>query len=163
MAGPAGPPGPLPNGRRKPPSLPPRKPLSGPPKARLNGGRSGLSRRCIPLKDALPFEKCPSGVRGLCALGKPPDDLLLVDLHRGRLGQRVVIANLLDEPAVSGRAGAPPHQAEERTPLGAHPPQPDLHKSTSPPCPSNRRTNGSIHHRHGPAGGGPRRPRGRTA
>src|SRR5262249_32319675 len=134
MAGPAGPPGPLPNGRRKPPSLPPRKPLSGPPKARLKGGRSGLSRRCIPLKDALPLEKCPGRVRGLCALRKPADDLLFVDFHRGRLGQRVVIPDLLDEPAVSWRACVRHHQAVERTPLGAHPPQPDLHQSTSTSC-----------------------------
>src|SRR5215831_3983251 len=123
-----------PNGRRNPPSRPPRYPRSEPPNARLNGGRSGLSRRCIALKDALPLEKGPGRIRRLGPLCQPVNDLLFVDLHRCRVGKRVVVANLLDEPAVSWRACIRHHQAVEGAPFRSHPPQPDLYQSIGTSC-----------------------------
>src|SRR5215469_813104 len=132
MAGPEG--RSPPNGRRNPPSRPPRYPRSEPPNARLNGGRSGLSRRCIALKDALPLEKGPGCIRGLGALRQPVNDLLFVDLHCCRVGKRVVVADLLDEPAISWRACIGHHQAVEGAPFGSHPPQPDLYQSMGTSC-----------------------------
>src|SRR5207244_10646626 len=48
-----------------------------------------------------------------------------------RLGQWVVVAQLLDEPAVARRARVSHHEAVERPAPGAHPPQPDFHQCVS--------------------------------
>src|ERR1700730_8943441 len=137
MPGPAGPAG-APELLRKPPPSeprpPPRKPPPPPPcggPLRLNGGRSWFSRRCMALKYSLPLQEYSGGIRGLGALGEPSKDLFFVDFHSGGLGERIVVADLLDEPPVSWGAGVRHHQAVERAPLGTHPPQPDLDQTVT--------------------------------
>src|ERR1700730_11377425 len=96
-----------------------------------NGGRSWFSRRCMALKYSLPLQEYSGGIRGLGALGEPSKDLFFVDFHSGGLGERIVVADLLDEPPVSWGAGVRHHQAVERAPLGTHPPQPDLDQTVT--------------------------------
>jgi len=99
---------------------PPPPPCGGP--LRLNGGRSWFSRRCMALKYSLPLQEYSGGIRGLGALGEPSKDLFFVDFHSGGLGERIVVADLLDEPPVSWGAGVRHHQAVERVLLCADSP-----------------------------------------
>src|SRR5579859_3953387 len=79
------------------------------------------------LKDSLPFEKNAGGVGGLGTLGEPLQDFHLVDLHRCRLRERVVVAHLLDESPVPRRTGIRDDEAIEGPLLGPHPPESDLY------------------------------------
>src|SRR6202051_4569492 len=129
MAGPGGPAGPS---RRKPRLSGPRPPA--PPR---RGGR--LPLLCASLKDSLPLQQAPRGFGGLSALLEPAHDFVAVDLDHHGVGHRIVVPEVLDEPAVARRSRVRHNEAVERVLLRPHPPQPDLYQP-GPPCPNSRAT-----------------------
>src|SRR5260370_1254086 len=70
-------------------------------------------------------------------LADEPADVAVVDLHLYRVRHRIVVPEVLDEPAVSRRARVRHHEAVEGVLLGPHPPQPYLDQP-EPPCPNGR-------------------------
>src|ERR1700693_1123864 len=129
MGGPAGPVGPS---RLNPRLYGPRPP--GP--SRL-GGR--LPRLCKSLKDSLPLQQAPRCLGGLSALLQPAHDFVAVDLDHHGVGHRIVVPEVLDEPAVARRSRVRHNEAVEGVFLCPHPPQPDLYQP-GPPCPNSRAT-----------------------
>src|SRR5690606_22279218 len=65
-------------------------------------------------------EQAANRIRRLGAVLQPFEGFLLVDLQLRRLGERVVIPDFLDEPAVARRTGVGHHHAVERLLVGAH-------------------------------------------
>src|SRR5713226_447983 len=78
-----------------------------------------------------------TGSSRLSALLEPAHHFVDVDLHLYRVGHRIVVPEVLDEPAVSRRPRVRHHQAVKGVLLGPHPPQPYLDQP-EPPCPNSR-------------------------
>src|SRR5699024_9648271 len=72
------------------------------------------------LDDAVLLEQGADGVGGLGAVLHPLLGLLGVNLHHAGLLHGVVVADLLDETAVTGEAGVRHHDAVKGVLLGAH-------------------------------------------
>src|SRR5919201_1215831 len=127
---------------RKPPRSrsPPRKRSRGPRNSprdswlRISGCCSGFTSGQVAIQHALLLEQGARRLRRLRAATQPLRHLVLVDLDRSRLGQRVVVPELLDEPAITRRPRIRHHEAVKGPPLGAHPPQPDLDQSSGTSC-----------------------------
>src|SRR6266481_9564322 len=102
-----------------------RKPRLNPPPPRRWSRRIGRLL-CTSLKNPLPLQQAPRGFARLSALPEPALDFVDVDLHLYRVRHRIVVPEVLDEPAVSRRARVRHHKAVEGMLLGPHPPQPSL-------------------------------------
>src|SRR5690606_25282954 len=79
------------------------------------------------LQHARPAQQAAHGIGGLRAVLQPFQRLFLVDLDVGRLGQRIVVADFLDETAVARRTRIGDDDAVERSLVVAQPSQPDTH------------------------------------
>src|SRR5487761_450839 len=129
MAGPGGPDG---LSRRKPRLYGPR-----PPEPSRRGGR--LPRLCKSLKDSLPLQQAARCFGGLSALLEPAHDFVAVDLDHHGVGHRIVVPEVLADPAVARRSRVRHNEAVEGMLFRPHPPQPDLYQP-GPPCPNSRAT-----------------------
>src|SRR5467141_823242 len=113
-----------------------RKPRLNPPPPRRGSRRIGRLL-CTSLKNPLPLQQAPRGFARLSALLEPAHHFVDVDLHFYRVGHRIVVPEVLDEPAISRRPRVRNHQAVKGVLLGPHPPQPYLDQP-EPPCPNSR-------------------------
>src|SRR5262249_24537428 len=78
------------------------------------------------LGDALGLDQAGDGFRRLRALAEPILDLLVIELDRRGLGLRIVPADDLEEPPVTGGTRVGRHHAVVRVLLGAHTCEPEL-------------------------------------
>src|SRR2546430_169446 len=118
-------PGPLAAGLSCRNSPPPRlKPPLPPRRKSRRGGRL----LCTSLKDSLPLQQAARRLARLCALLQPLLYFFHIDLDLHRVGNRVVVPEVLDEAAVARRARVRHHETVEGVFLGPHPPQPDLYQ-----------------------------------
>src|SRR4029077_17467441 len=99
------------------------------------GGR--LPRLCKSFKDPLPLQQASRRFRGLSALLESAHTFVPVALDHHGVGHRIVVPEVLDEPAVARRPRVRHHEAVKGVLLGPPPPQPYLDQP-APPCPNRR-------------------------